>query len=330
MKSLLPVGRSCSGGSVRGWVALVAAISISCFQVGSAFASQHSGGGGHMGGGGGHIGGGAHIGGGHFSGGFRASGFQRGALSSRNLGRSFSYGYHTDLYARHSESARSVEHRGTIANAHGAIADNHATVLDRRSDAPVSNHNEVNRTGGAEHSIAESHRLGQTDRVDPSLQNRPALANRTNTFDRSITAPRAQGLISERLNRISGRQWTGHGQVWATHSDPARGYWFQHGGYWWRCNYWGANSYCVNLITLGYAPGLCWAWYDDICWGNIVVGMPLDLVDYYYPDPVYSNYTTYDGDEATVYYYTLGDGQYQQVTVIDGNVVDVQVVDEIS
>jgi hypothetical protein len=135
--------------------------------------------------------------------------------------------------------------------------------------------------------------------------------------------------MSERLNQVSGRQWTGHGDVWANRSDPGRGYWFQHGGYWWRCNFWGANWYCNNLITLGYAPGLCWGWYDDICWGNIVVGMPLDLVDYYYPDPVYSSYSTYDGDEATVYYYTLGDGQYEQVTVIDGTVVDVQVVDQI-
>ena len=84
------------------------------------------------------------------------------------------------------------------------------------------------------------------------------------------------------------------------------------------------------MIALGFAPGLCWAWYDDICWGNVVVGMPLDLVDYYYPDPVYSDYTTYDGDDATVYYYAMDDGQYRQVTVVDGNVVDVEVVDQVS
>jgi hypothetical protein len=47
------------------------------------------------------------------------------------------------------------------------------------------------------------------------------------------------------------------------------------------------------------------------------------------PDPVYTTYTIYDGDEATVYYYTLGDGQYKRVTVVDGDVVDVQIVDEI-
>jgi len=52
----------------------------------------------------------------------------------------------------------------------------------------------------------------------------------------------------------------------------------------------------------------------------------LDLVDYYYPEPVYTTYTTYDGDEATVYFYANGDGQYKRVTVVDGNVVDVQIV----
>ena len=58
--------------------------------------------------------------------------------------------------------------------------------------------------------------------------------------------------------------------------------------------------------------------------------MPIDLVDYYYPDPVYITYTAYDGDQATLYYYALGDGQYKRVIVVDGNVVDVQIVDEIA
>jgi hypothetical protein len=60
--------------------------------------------------------------------------------------------------------------------------------------------------------------------------------------------------------------------------------------------------------------------------------MPLDLVDYYYPEPVYTTYTTYgdDGEEATVYYYASDDGHYKRVTVVDGDVVDVQIVDEIA
>ena len=83
--------------------------------------------------------------------------------------------------------------------------------------------------------------------------------------------------MSQRLNQISNRGWSGHGAVFANHSDPGHGYWYNHGGGWWRCNYWGANWYCDHLIGLGFAPGLCWAWYDDICWGNIVIGMPVTL-----------------------------------------------------
>jgi len=135
--------------------------------------------------------------------------------------------------------------------------------------------------------------------------------------------------MDQRLGQISSRRWSGHGQICSNHFARDHGFRFRHGGYWWRCNFWGAHSYCNQLIAIGFAPGLCWGWYDDICWGNIVVGMPIDLIGYYYPDQVYTTYTTYDGDEATVYYYALGDGQYKRVTVVDGNVVDVQIVDEI-
>jgi len=59
--------------------------------------------------------------------------------------------------------------------------------------------------------------------------------------------------------------------------------------------------------------------------------MPLDLVEYYYPDPVYTGYTTWDDEDATVYYYSAEGGQqYKRVTVVDGDVVDVQIVDEIA
>jgi hypothetical protein len=58
--------------------------------------------------------------------------------------------------------------------------------------------------------------------------------------------------------------------------------------------------------------------------------MPLDLVDYYYPEPVYTAYITWDDEDATVYYYAADDGQYKRVTVVDGDVVDVQIVAEIT
>ena len=163
-----------------------------------------------------------------------------------------------------------------------------------------------------------------------NLQTRINTAAKATSFNHSLTRSSAQGLMSHRLTEISNRQWSTHGAVFSTRSDPHQGYWFQRGGYYWRCNFWGAHSYCDRLIVLGWPAGLCWAWYDDICWGNIVVGMPLDLVDYYYPTPVQTEDTDYDGEPATVYYYATYDGQYKQVTVVDGDVVDVEIVDHIS
>jgi len=163
------------------------------------------------------------------------------------------------------------------------------------------------------------------------LKNRALFVNRTSSFDRSVTRTRAQGLLNRRLNQISRRTWNGRGQFYANHFDQGNHCWYRHGSYWWRCNYWGAHAYCNRLIVLGFAPGLCWDWYDDICWGNIVTGMPLDLVEYYYPDPVYTGHTTWDDEDATVYYYSAEGGQqYKRVTVVDGDVVDVQIVDEIA
>jgi hypothetical protein len=58
--------------------------------------------------------------------------------------------------------------------------------------------------------------------------------------------------------------------------------------------------------------------------------MPFGLIDYYYPDAVSTADTYYDGDSATVYYYAMDNGQYKQVTVVDGDVVDVEIVDHIA
>lgn len=331
MNTSLPIGWFRSDGTIRKLTALALAVGISCLPAASALADGHGGGHGHAGGGhmasDGHSGGGRRIGGGgrtsghgqvvasvgrsrsghigaaaHKGGVSHAPGLHQSASFSSNTGRNFS---------RHDQSNSAVGYR--------------AITQERRRNRSV-----VSERSSRTHSVMESRTVAHGNRVHPRLASRVALANRTSTFDRSIMRPRAQVLLNQRLNQISGRQWTGRGQVCSNHFDPGHGCWFQHGGYWWRCNFWGAHSYCNRLIALGFAPGLCWGWYDDICWGNIVVGMPTDLVDYYYPDPVYTAYTTYDGDEATVYYYAMGDGQYKRVTVIDGNVVDVQIVDEIA
>jgi hypothetical protein len=163
----------------------------------------------------------------------------------------------------------------------------------------VTNQIVVRRNNSRINSFAETRKIIHQNNGE-RLKSRALIMNRTGSFDRSITRPRAQVLMDQRLSQISSRRWTGHGQVGSGHFDRDHGFRFRHGGYWWRCNFWGAHSYCNHLIAIGFSPGLCWGWYDDICWGNIVVGMPIDLIGYYYPDQVYTTYTTYDGDEATV------------------------------
>jgi hypothetical protein len=338
MKKLLPLERISSVGRVHKLAAIVVAASVSCLPL-AALADHTSGG---HGGGGGHPSGGGHpAGGGNHSGSFHAAPsyhpsaqtFHASApsyhASSRTaysgLGRSATHTNHENLYARNNSASHISNHHETATTRHDAAATEHR-------DATVNRVAAVNRAADTNHNLGHANRAEaarNTSRLhDPSRTPKAEALRARTSFDHSMTSGSAHGLMNQRLNQISNRQWSGHGAFFA--DSRGRGCWFNHGGYWWRCNYWGANWYCNNLIALGFAPGLCWAWYDDICWGNIVVGMPLDLVDYYYPDPDYSDYTTYDGDDATVYYYAMDDGQYRQVTVVDGNVVDVEIVDQIS
>jgi hypothetical protein len=360
MKTLLPVGWFRSDAAFRNWIALTVATSISCFPVVSAFANGHNGGGnggggGHMasgghGGGGGHMAGGGHgggggrmAGGGHGGSGGRIAGGGHGGGSGRIAGGGHAAGNghvgasgHVGTTARPSDSHRSAALFSNTGrslsrqNQSGHAVEHRVTKVERQNNGLATNKSVVRRRSSGSHSFVESRRAGRGNHADLRLQTRAASANSTRTFDRSIARSRAQVFMNQRLSQISSRQWTGHGQVCSDHFDRGRRCWFRHGGYWWRCNFWGAHSYCNRLIAIGFAPGLCWGWYDDICWGNVVVGMPIDLVDYYYPDPVYTTYATYNGDEATVYYYALGNGEYKRVTVVDGDVVDVQIVDEIA
>jgi hypothetical protein len=331
MKKLLPLERISSVGRVQKLAALVVAASVSCLPL-AALANHTGGGGGGQGGGGGHASGGGHVGGGghasfHAAPSYHASAhsfstqsFHSSApsyhassrIASSGLATSTTHSSRANLYARTNSSSRENSHRESATTQH--------------RDATV------NRAANTTHNVGQTNRTDaarNTGRLhDPSRTAKAEALRARTPFDHSMTAASAHSMMDQRLDRIANRQWTGHGAFFA--NNRGRGYWFNHGGYWWRCNYWGAHAYCYNLIGLGFAPGLCWAWYDDICWGNIVVGMPLDLVDYYYPDPVYSDYTTYDGDDATVYYYPTDDGQYKAVTVVDGNVVDVEIVDQVS
>jgi len=221
---------------------------------------------------------------------------------------------HTRVSSSQARNLSSEARRNASANTHASLYQrNNASREARKHETAVTQQRNNTRAPGKR-----------------NLQTRINTAAKATAFNHSLTTSSAQGLMNRRLTEITNRRWSTHGTVFATHADPQRGYWFQHGGYYWRCNFWGANSYCNRLIVLGWPAGLCWAWYDDICWGNIVVGMPLDLVAYYYSTPVSTEDTDYDGEPATVYYYATDDGQYKQVTVVDGDVVDVEIVDHIA
>ena len=230
---------------------------------------------------------------------------------------------HKNLAARseHERVSSSQTRHLSPAPRHGASENTHASLYQRKDTSREARNHETAVNQQRNNTRAPGKR---------TLQTRINAAAKATAFNHSLNTSSAQGLMNRRLTEITKRQWSTHGTVFATRSDPQRGYWFHHGGYYWRCNFWGAHAYCNRLIVEGWPAGLCWAWYNDICWGNILVGMPLDLLVYYYPAPISTEDTDYDGEPATVYYYATDDGQYKQVTVVDGDVVDVEIVDHIS
>ncbi len=341
MKKLFPLERFSSLGGVEKVAAIVAAASLSCLPFSSALANHtgdgggghpSGGGGGHPSGGGGHPGGGGHGAFARPAASYHGGGFNGGGLrTAYSGGRNFSNISHTNLYGNHAVSNHAVSNHASLysRNTNSSHTSNqHVATANQHHDPGV------NRVANASHTLNQTNKTEvakATSRSrDPAHAANAAIANRAPAFNHSLSATSAHTLMNQRLNQIADRHWEGHQNFFSDHFDRDHGCWFNHGGFWWRCNFWGASWYCNNCIALGFAPGLCWGWYDNICWGNICIGMPLDLVDYYYPDPVYSDYSDYNGDEATVYYYATDDGQYKQVTVIDGKVVDVQIVDQIS
>jgi hypothetical protein len=358
MKTLSPSERMRPGGSVRLWTALIVVLSVGCFPLFSVLADQPK----HENKGGSKAPS-SHQAAPHGSGVSKAPNSGRSEFHGGGAAKAVSS--HQGQFHSASKtvsSNRAVAHRiEPIKTASSHQSAPHGRVSKSvSSHQSVSHHAVASKTVSSRQSVshernptktASAHQRGSEIRnVSPELRKGassnsrtslyarnerghpnagPTKAVRTIAYNHSLTRSSAQSLMTRRLTEISNRRWTGHGTVFSSHADPQRGYWYQHGGYWWRCNYWGAHSYCGHLIAVGEPAGLCWAWYDDICWGNIVIGMPLELVTYYYQDPVYTTDTYYDGDAATVYYYATGDGQYKQVTVVDGNVVDVEIVDHI-
>jgi hypothetical protein len=89
------------------------------------------------------------------------------------------------------------------------------------------------------------------------------------------------------------------------------------------------RAFFFNLIGLGYAPFTVDNWCDDLLDDRVDDGMPMDLVDTYWGQPV----DTQDFVEYNVpyelYTYRSDDGNYHQVTYREGvvstpNVIDAQ------
>jgi len=361
MKILSPAGSVRSVGRNRWWTPLIAVASISCLPLFNLLADQPN----HGQKGGQSKAGSAHQSAAHGGGVSRSTNTHQGGYHAASANRNVSP--HHEMSANRSTSShhqatvnRSAgsHHEATVSSHRGSdhriankTVSSHQAGFHRNgstaaaSRQPSSHEKTVAKTTGMQQNNSELRKTSEL-RKGSSTNSRTSLysrnnnssrgTNRTRTlaretaYNHSLTQGSVHNLMNQRLTAISNRQWTGHGTVFSSHSDPQRGYWYQHGGYWWRCNFWGARSYCDRLIVLGQPAGLCWAWYDDICWGNIVIGMPFGLIDYYYPDAVSTADTYYDGDAATVYYYAMDNGQYKQVTVVDGDVVDVEIVDHIA
>ena len=318
MKMLSPAASVCSVGRIRWWTPLIAIACLSSLPFFNVTAAEHHGGGGHPSAS--HGGGGSRSAGVHHSGSHVASSHQTGSHIASS--------HHVATTSHH---VASTSHHVATTSHHVASTSHH--VANTSHSVATANRT---RNNSDLRNMSPGLRKGASANSRTSLYSRNGAARNARTpgretaYNHSLTRSSVHGLMDRRLTQIGNRQWAGHGAVFSTRSDPRGGYWFHHGGYWWRGNFWGARSYCYNLIGLGFAPGLCWAWYDDICWGNIVIGMPYALIPYYYSDAAYTGDTDYNGEQATVYDYALPDGQYKQVTVVDGNVVDVEIVDQIS
>jgi hypothetical protein len=350
MKTFPPTGRVRSAGNVRWWTTLIAIASIGCLPLFSSLADQPH----HNNKGSGTKAPSSHQGGSHGGSVSKAATGHQGGNHAVTAAKSVSTHqgtYHASAgrtaashqsvvshqsSTSHKASTKTVTShqtasRGTVASKtehaspgvrQGASSNTRASLYERNNTAREARNRQAAVTQQRNNTGAPGHWA--------NLQTRINTASRATAFNHSLTESSARGLMNRRLTEVTNRQWSPHGAVFSTRSDPQRGYWFQHGGYYWRCNFWGAHSYCDRLIVLGYPAGLCWGWYDDICWGNIIVGMPLDLVSYYYSSPVTTEDRDYDGEPATVYYYATDNGQYKQVTVVDGDVVDVEIVDHIT
>lgn len=83
-------------------------------------------------------------------------------------------------------------------------------------------------------------------------------------------------------------------------------------------------AYCDALIAEDYSPLILDAWLDDLYDGDVIVGMPSDLVLDYYGEPVFRHGVVFDGAPAFEWGIQPGPGRVERVTVLGGKVVRVR------
>jgi hypothetical protein len=86
-----------------------------------------------------------------------------------------------------------------------------------------------------------------------------------------------------------------------------------------------SHTLLIELIDLGYTPSLVAGWCDDLFADQIVPGMPLDLVEAYWGDPLYIQTS---GPEE-ILTYPFGN-LYRQVILVGGQVTEVRTLSSIA
>jgi hypothetical protein len=89
------------------------------------------------------------------------------------------------------------------------------------------------------------------------------------------------------------------------------------------------RDFFFSLIGLGYAPFTIDSWCDDLLDDRVDDGMPMDLVDTYWGQPIDTQEFVEYNVPYELYTYLSDDGNYHQVTYRDGvvstpNVIDAQ------
>jgi len=84
------------------------------------------------------------------------------------------------------------------------------------------------------------------------------------------------------------------------------------------------HAYFDSLLEAGYDPLVLNAWLDGLYDGVIVVGMPGDLVESYYGDPLFINNIVFEGAPALEWGIPLLPGRVEKITIAGGKVVRVR------